>query len=61
MKFQKTRDNGSRVEISPVQPEQRYNIPAASSNELLSVGGGGPISRRNIVIIASSNATFYQH
>jgi hypothetical protein len=60
MRFQKTRDNVTRVDISPFQPEQRYNTPAASSDELSPVGGGGPFSRRKTVIFASSSATFHQ-
>jgi hypothetical protein len=54
MKFQETRDIVTRVEISPVQPEQRYNSPAPSSNVLLPLGVAGPTSRQNVVIVTSS-------
>ena len=44
-----------RLEISLVQPEQRYSNPVQVVNMLTFVGSGGPLSRQNIVTIASSS------
>lgn len=46
------------LKISLVQPEQRYNDPVQIVNVLSLVGVGGPLSRQNIVIIASSSISF---
>ena len=46
------------LDISLVQPEQRYSDPVQIVNVLFLVGVGGPLSRQNVVITASSSVSF---